>query len=70
MDTWVWDQVSLELSKIDVKGTIEAEGGSDGGDDLTDQTIQVGVSWTFNVQVTTADIVDGLFALLLSVPIF
>ena len=30
MDTWVWDQVSLELSKIDVEGTIESEGGGDG----------------------------------------
>ena len=30
MDTWVWDQVSLELGKIDVEGTIESEGGGDG----------------------------------------
>ena len=25
MDSWVWDQVSLELGNIDVKGTIESE---------------------------------------------
>ena len=30
VNTWVWDQVSLELGKIDVEGTIESEGGGDG----------------------------------------
>ena len=30
MDSWVWDQVSLELGNIDVKGTIESEGSSEG----------------------------------------
>ena len=60
MDTWVWDQVGLELSQVDVEGTIESEGGGDGGDDLSDQSVQVGVSWTFNVQVTSTDVVDGL----------
>jgi len=57
VDTWVWDQVGLELSQVDVEGTIESEGGGDGGDD---QSVQVGVSWTFNVQVTSTDVVDGL----------
>jgi len=60
VDTWVWDQVSLELSQVDVEGTVESEGGGDGRDDLTDQSVQVGVSWTFDVQVTSADVVDGL----------
>ena len=60
MDTWVWHQIGLELSQIDIQGSIESQGSSDGGDDLTNQTVQVGVSWAFNVQVTTADIVDGL----------
>jgi len=35
MDTWVWNQVGLELVEINVKGTIEAEGGSDGGDNCS-----------------------------------
>merc|ERR1712136_262325 len=30
MDTWVWDQVSLELSQIDVQSTIETERSGDG----------------------------------------
>merc|ERR1719273_1124335 len=59
MDTWVWHQVSLELSDIDVKGTIESEGGSQGGDDLRDKSVQVGVGWSLNVKISSADIVDG-----------
>ena len=59
MDTWVWDQVSLELGKIDVEGTIESEGGGDGWDDLTDQSVKIGVGWSFDIQITSADVVDG-----------
>jgi hypothetical protein len=32
MDTGVWDQVGLEFVQINVEGTIETEGGSDGRD--------------------------------------
>jgi hypothetical protein len=59
VDTWVWDQIGLEFSKIDVQGTIESERSSDRGYNLGDQSVQVGVGWTFNVQVSAADIVDG-----------
>jgi len=60
MDSWVWDQVGLELSDIDVKGTVESEGGSEGGDNLSDESVQVGVGWSLDVEVSSADIVDGL----------
>jgi len=60
MDTWVWYQVGLELSQVDVEGTIESERCGDGADNLSDQTVQVGVCWAFNVQVPPADVVDGL----------
>merc|ERR1712179_553120 len=60
MDTWVGHQVGLELGQIDVEGTIEPQRGSDGADDLSDQTVKVGVGWALDVQVTTADVVDGL----------
>ena len=59
MDTGVRDEVGLELSHINVKGTIESEGGSEGGDDLGDESVQVGVGGSLDVEVTTADIVDG-----------
>ncbi|WAR26379.1 hypothetical protein MAR_012083, partial [Mya arenaria] len=60
MDTWVGHQVGLELSQIHVEGTVEPEGGSDGGHDLTNQPVQVGVCWALNVEVPAADVVDGL----------
>ena len=60
VDTWVWHQVGLELSDIDVEGTIESEGGSQGGDDLRDQSVEIGVGGSLNIKVSTADIVDGL----------
>ena len=60
MDTWVGHQVGLELCQIDIQGTIKSQGGCDGRDDLGDQTVQVGVCWSLDVQVTSADVVDGL----------
>jgi YD repeat-containing protein len=60
VDTWVWHQVGLELGKIDVESTIETKGSSDGGDNLSDETVKVGVGWALNVEVATADIVDSL----------
>ena len=60
MYTGVGHQVGLELSQIDVEGTIEAEGGGDGANDLGDQTVQIGVGWALDVEVTTADIIDSL----------
>jgi len=60
MDTWVRHQVGLEFSDIDVEGTIESEGGSQGRDDLGDQSVQVGVGGALDVEVSTADIVTGL----------
>jgi len=33
VDSWVGDQVCLEFSEVDVQGSFEAEGRSDGGDD-------------------------------------
>ena len=59
VDTGVWHQVGLELGQVDVEGTIETQRGRDRGDDLTDQTVQVGVGGAFDVQVATADVVDG-----------
>jgi hypothetical protein len=59
VDTWVWDQVGLELSDVDVQGTIEAEGSSQAGDELGDQAVQVGVGGALNVQVTAAQVING-----------
>ena len=60
MNPGVWHQIGLELVEVNIKSTIKTERGSNGRDDLTNQTIQIGISWPFNIQITTADIVNGL----------
>ena len=59
MDSWVWHEIGLELSDINVEGTIESEGGSKGGDNLGDESVQVSVGWSFDVKSSSADIVDS-----------
>ena len=59
MDSWVWHQVGLELGNIDVEGTIESEGSSQGGDNLGNESVQVGVGWSLDIEVSSADIIDG-----------
>jgi hypothetical protein len=58
-NSWVWYQVSLESSHVNVDLTIEAKGRRDGGNDLRNQTVQVGVRWALNVKGATADVVQG-----------
>jgi len=59
MDSRVGDEVSLELSDIDVEGTIESKGSSKGGDDLRDESVEVGVGGSLNIKGSSTDIVDG-----------
>merc|ERR1711937_809375 len=56
----VGHQVGLELSDIDVEGTVESEGGSEGRDNLGNESVQVGVGGSLDIEVAAADIVDGL----------
>ena len=60
MDPWVGDQVGLELGHIHIQCSIESQGGSQGRDHLRDQSVQVGVGWPLDVQISPADVVDGL----------
>ena len=57
---WVGNQVGLELREIHIKSSIKPERGGDGGHNLADQTVEVGVGWSLDVQVAAADVVDGL----------
>jgi len=59
VDAWVWHQVGLELRNIDVQGTIKAEGRSERRDDLSKETVQVGVCWALDIEVPAADIIEG-----------
>ena len=59
MDSWIWDQVSLEFGDINVKGTIESEGSGKGGDNLGNKSVKVGVGWSLDIEVSSADIING-----------
>ena len=60
MNTWVWNQIGLELSDIDVEGTIESEGCSQGRDNLGDNSVEICVGWSLNVKRSAANIINGL----------
>jgi len=59
VDSGVRDQVGLELGQIHVESAVEAKRSRDGGNDLTDETIEIRVSGTVDVQVAAANIVNG-----------
>ena len=60
MDTWVGHQVSLELCQINILSTVKAQRGRDRRNNLRNQTIEVSVSRTFNIQISTTYIIDCL----------
>ena len=60
MNSGIWDQVGLEFSDIDVKGSIESEGGGKGRNDLGNESVEVGVGGSLNVEVSSGDVIDGL----------
>ena len=57
---WVRNQVSLELSKIHIESPVKPQGGGDGGDNLANKTVEVGIGWSLNIKVATTDVIDGL----------
>ena len=60
VDTREWYQVGFELGQVDVDRATEAQRGRYRADDLRDQTIQVLIARSVNVQVAAANVVDGL----------
>ncbi len=60
MDPGVGHQVGLELGQIHIEGTIKAKGSSDGGHNLANEPVEVGIGGPLNVQVAAADVIDGL----------
>ena len=59
MDTGVRDQVGLELVQIDVESTIESERRGNGADNLGNETVQMFVVGTGDVQAAAADVIDS-----------
>ena len=60
MDTRIRHQIGLKLVEVHINRTIKSERCSDGGNDLCNQPVQVGVGWTVDVQVGFAQIINGL----------
>jgi len=60
VNTRIRHQIGLEFREIDVKRAVESQRRRNGRADLSQQTIQVRVSRTLDVQVTSADVVEGL----------
>ena len=52
--------VGLKLIQIHVESFIKPEKGGDGGDYLTNEPVEVGVSGSLNIKVAATDVVDGL----------
>ena len=59
MNPWIRYKISLEFCQVDIKGPVESQGGGDGADNLTNKTVQVGVCWTLNVQISSTNIIYG-----------
>ena len=51
VDAGIRDQVGLELRDVHIQGSIETQGRGQAGDDLSDETVQVGVGGTLDVEV-------------------
>merc|ERR1719164_21007 len=60
VDAGVGHQVGLELGDVDVEGTVEAEGGGEGGDHLANETVKVGVGGALDVEGAAADVIERL----------
>lgn len=59
VNTRIWHQVRLEFVQVDVQCSIKAQTGGDRADDLGNQTIEMLIARTRDVEITTADIVHG-----------
>ena len=60
VDARIRHQVGLKLVQIHIEGAIKSQRGRDRRYDLTDQAVEISIGRPLNVQVATADVVDGL----------
>ena len=59
MDSRIRDQIGLEFGQVDVQSNIKSQRNGGRRDNLSDQSVQVDVSESFNIQISSADIVDS-----------
>ena len=66
MDPRVGHQVGLELIEVHIESSVKPEAGRDGGDDLSYETVEVGVGRSLHSQVIMAEVVDCLQFMLIN----
>ena len=66
MNPGIRHKVGLKLSDINVEGAIETKGRGQGGNNLSDQTVEVGVGRALNIKIPSADVVQCLVINLVS----
>merc|ERR1719199_1349749 len=59
METWEWDKVDSELSKIGVQLTWESEAASDTGEGSRDEMVKITIGWGGELEGSEADIIKG-----------
>ena len=59
MESWEWDQVDGELSKVGVKLSWESEAASDTGEGGRDEMVEISVGWGGELESSEADIIKG-----------
>ena len=60
MDARIGNQVGLELVEVDIESSVEPERGGDRGHDLGDESVEVGVGRSLDVQILSTNVVDCL----------
>ena len=60
VDSGIGDQIGLELIQIHVEGAVKTEGGGDGGDDLGNEAVEVGVGGSLDVKTGPTNVINGL----------
>jgi len=59
MDSGIRYQIGLEFGDIDVQSSVKSQRGGQRRDNLSDQSVQVGISRSFDVQISSTDIIDS-----------
>jgi len=60
VDSGIWNKIGLELSDINIQSAVESKRSSQRRNDLCNKSVQVGVSRSLDVEVSSRDIIDGL----------
>ena len=60
MNPGIRHQICLKLGQIHIQCAVESQRSSDWTDNLTYQSVEIGVGWPFDVKISPTYIIDGL----------